>query len=404
MYDILEKNDMMTGLQLVVKVPEGEVDKKALYTLLAEPPDFLLPFNYRLVDGLCELTYQVGTCNKMVYMSGVRNSADYLGMWQGLLKPLLDCGDWFMKTFSFALGYNHIYCDKDNKTLKYVYIPTLTDCSDYAGFRTMVMEVIRQNRVTDIALENQVLLWALQDSTPQAFFDIVVFGNGSQENKPPALSVSYSEEGVQGSQYPSYVASATESSVSRPSDSSDAGTIIISAPQKPKVGFFNKLKNLGKNKTSNDASTEQEKKQASPSQEIPPVLDALDESIPSVVDVDILRSPRLRYTGVGLHPRIIEITLPEDKGMFIIGRHNADVGIKQGDFEFDKNTKGISHRHVVVESDSDGYTLMDLNSDAGTFVNDQKLTPNTPIRLENGYLVRFGNLGANYVWEMDDTN
>jgi len=390
MYDIQEKNDMSTGLQLIVNVPEEDVDKKALYTLLADLPDFVLPFSYRFVDGLCELTYQVGTCNKMIYMSGPRNADDYIEMWQGLLKPLHDCGDWFAKIFSFVLKYDHIYHDKNGKTLKYIYIPTLTDCYDYNNFRAMVMEVIRQNRVTDVFLENKILLWALQDSTPQAFFDIVAISKTTQENESSVLSVSYDES----AQYPKHTeqllpqTKPSESNLQpMSSKSGDTGLIVISQPKKP--SFFSRFI---KNKRIPDAGNVQETEPHSQEIHLPD-----DNTMPVLTDI-VSDSPKLRYTGMGLYPRVIEIVMPESDNVFTIGRFDPNVGIKQANFEFDKNAKAISRRHVAIEKNGDGYYLVDLNSDDGTFINGQKLMPNTPIRLESGYLVCFGNSGAEYAW------
>jgi|GEM_PF-6400913 len=251
MYEINEKNDSLTGVELVVNVPQGDIDKKALYTLLSDLPDFILPFNYRMVDGLCEFTYHIGNCNKMSYLSNTRNAFDYLEMWQSLVKPLLDCGDWFMKTFSFVLQYDYIYFDKNSNVSKYIYIPTLVDCSDHSSFRTMIMDVVKQNRATDVALENKVLLWALQDSKPQDFFDVVTISKATQESAYPALTVVRDEDGEQNMQYQS----AAEYSIaqlhpkdtdisSTATDSKDADLIVIK-PNNRKVkknSFFDRFK------------------------------------------------------------------------------------------------------------------------------------------------------------------
>jgi pSer/pThr/pTyr-binding forkhead associated (FHA) protein len=109
-------------------------------------------------------------------------------------------------------------------------------------------------------------------------------------------------------------------------------------------------------------------------------------------------APRLRYVGSEGHPRVIEVAVAAN-GIFSIGRFDASVGKKQSDFEFDKATKAVSRRHAVVERGAGGYSLIDLSSSAGTFVNGQKIPPNVPCPLESGSRVSFGNAGADYIWE-----
>jgi len=89
----------------------------------------------------------------------------------------------------------------------------------------------------------------------------------------------------------------------------------------------------------------------------------------------------------------------EEGEIFTIGRYDAAVGGRQSSFEFDRAAKAISRRHAVIERDAEGYKIIDLASSAGTFLNGQKLPPNTPSSLEQGCHVSFGNCGADYVWE-----
>ena len=108
--------------------------------------------------------------------------------------------------------------------------------------------------------------------------------------------------------------------------------------------------------------------------------------------------PKLRYIGSGKHPRIIEINVAEGE-MFSIGRFDRSVGIKQSNFEFDKKTKAVSRHHAAVERNAAGFYIVDLNSLAGTFLNGERLPPNTPFKIENGSRLSFGNAGADYIWE-----
>ena len=59
-YNIESKQDGF-GLSLTVQFPEADLDKKALYTIQADQPDFLVPFRYRSVNGQVECAYQLGS-------------------------------------------------------------------------------------------------------------------------------------------------------------------------------------------------------------------------------------------------------------------------------------------------------------------------------------------------------
>jgi hypothetical protein len=127
--------------------------------------------------------------------------------------------------------------------------------------------------------------------------------------------------------------------------------------------------------------------------------------IPSGDPIDVMqRMPTelngalLRLVGSVQLPQIISIRITTGE-VFTVGRFDAAIGRKQSSFEFDKKTKSISRRHAVIERHAGGYNIIDLSSSAGTFLNGDKLPPNTPRELYHGCRVSFGNAGADYVWE-----
>ena len=168
MYDIQSKSDFNVGATLTVKIPQDEVDKKSLYTILADRPDFVLPFFHKIIDGKIEFTYQIGNRSKLAYISGNKNPHEYAELWHGVLHPLLNCENWFMKPYSFVLQSNYIYCDRNGRVFSYVYIPSVKDCSDYQTLQKMATDVAKLNHVTDISLENRAI-WALQNFNPSEF-------------------------------------------------------------------------------------------------------------------------------------------------------------------------------------------------------------------------------------------
>ena len=433
MYEIQTTNDLVKGAGHVLQVPEAEIDKKALYTLEHDKPDFLLPFTVRFIDGVCEMTYRTGNRSKMAYMSGSRSPGDYVDLWMGLLKPLVDCGDWFLKPYSFIFNYDYLYCDKDGKTPAYMYIPTLPDCSDRNALNSMVIEFARQVTVTDAVLENK-LLRALQDFQPKAVLDIIS-AYKSSDTSQSAASTSESNLPPSGQFLPTQQQNAPYVDVpmppppiipnqqSQPFDSKDDIAIDIAGGGKPKIAKEKPLK---------EAKPAKEKKkggfwpfrksepepseimggsalsyQGEPMPEMghpmqtPPDashVSHFDEDEHTVIEDESSGLPKLIYKGTGDHPLRIEVKINVGEVMSI-GRFDTSSGVRQSDYEFDKKTKGVSRRHAVIERTSEGYSLIDLNSTAGTYVNGQLITPSAAVRLLNGDRVSFGNLGADYVWE-----
>ena len=105
---------------------------------------------------------------------------------------------------------------------------------------------------------------------------------------------------------------------------------------------------------------------------------------------------RLDLHGDKALPHIIH--LPES-GKFSIGRFDVSVGFQQSDFEFGKDTMNISRRHAVFERTLQGYTVTDLGSKAGTWVNGSMIPPHMPTILKSGNHISFGRAGASYVFE-----
>jgi hypothetical protein len=183
-------------------------------------------------------------------------------------------------------------------------------------------------------------------------------------------------------------------------------------------GLFEKRKESGKlQKASSDhvmqggrlhfesdaqsASTKNQNEQA------PYVQNTFPQSIEEDLEMYLeMENPVLHTSGVGLRsiggvetPLFIEADI-EVGEIFSIGKFDTSVGRQQSSFEFDKKIKGISHRHCAIKRVAEGYLLIDLASSAGTFVNNERLPPNTAYKLTNGCRISIGNSGADYVWEM----
>jgi len=458
MYEIQSKSDFQAGATLIVRIPEEDIDKKALYTIQADQPPFILPFRQRTIDGQIEFVYQVGNRSKLAYLSGKRLPNEYADLWFNLLQPLLDCGDWFMTPYSFVLNSEYLYYDKNGKSINFVYIPSVKAYSDHDSLKDMVTEVANNNSVTDVELENKVLR-AIQKFSPREFLQMIkpykmpsiqrLAPQGTPSSEPKQ-NINAQSERQPEKQSESKPPKESELDVPKPpvGAQNSPDDIVIDLPpddksskeKKLKKGFFGfgkegkekekkpkqekKDKNKEKDKDKNKDKSKETGgfwakfgKKKAPQEEIiqgaaasptpseighkhnglpddPPLINMDDD----VTIIDKINESKFRYIGNSDHPRVIEINI-NDGGIFTIGRFDVSVGSKQSDFEFDKRTKAVSRRHAAIERNAGGYHIVDLGSAAGTFINGQKLPPNSPFKLERDFRVSFGHSGADYIWE-----
>lgn len=86
------------------------------------------------------------------------------------------------------------------------------------------------------------------------------------------------------------------------------------------------------------------------------------------------------------------VPLPTDRAEILIGCQDpADHIFPDVDLSpFDARSSGVSRRHALLRYAGSQWTITDLGSANGTFVNDTALTPQTPVALPDGAVVRLG--------------
>ena len=431
-YEIQSINDLSSGAMLRVCFPEEELDRKALYTIQSEWPDFLLPFRYRNVDGMAECTYQLGSQIRLQYRYGDRQPEAYIQFWHRVLKPLLDCSDWFMNPMCFVLEPQHLYTDRDGDMVRYLYVPVKQACVEDNALQKMAAELSRRNPVTDPVLENKVLRAIMEDFQPRAFLQMLeaerktplpvretvppippMVDNPVLQPAPPA------EEVVMPRLEPSAAAGqesrgAMDDIVIRfnekhPEKEKKKGRGLFGGkkkesdkPSAPKGGFFGKKRGKPTKEIVLGAAAEEAARPPEAGQFVPPPA-----RVPPQLEVEsevtqlegVGGITHLRLVGDPSLPREIPVDIAPGQS-FTVGRFDVSVGHRQSSFEFDKGTKAVSRHHAAIERESDGgYVIVDLVSRAGTFLDGQRLMPNVPYPLAAGHRVSFGTGGADYIWE-----
>lgn len=453
--EIQERIDL-SGTTMTVRIPEEVLDKSALYTLQADMPDFLVPFRYRFIDGYVEFTYEVERYTKLQYFFNRKTAEEYVEFWEQLLQPLLDCGDWFLNPFSFVLNSKYIYVNKNGKQISYLYVPTTEQCAQFDQLKDFVVDIYYKNPVTDQSIENKVLKAIMQDFQPRAFLQML------RDTKKVAPEYKAAEKPKQAIPMPEINRSekvfSAPIAAPVPVTAPEPDVNSVNEPIIP-VGemqlFDDIVINLsdGKNAKKEKVARKKSKKEKKDKKEkgwglfgkkeskaepkelrfgaAENMIDNLQIDIPvsipekvvasrrapivpssavsnSVVREDFDEETRLDEEYGATRLRLVgDMTLPKEilveiqpNQIFSVGRYDVTVGHKQSSFEFEKNTKAVSRHHAAIERQEDGmYTIVDLSSSAGTFVQGQRLTPNVPQMLRTGYRVSFGTGGADYIWE-----
>lgn len=434
MYNIQMKNDISSGAVLTVRFPEDDIDKKALYTIQSDQPEFLVPFLLRNVDGYAECTYQLGMRSELRHRFGSHSSQEYVKFWTHILQPLLDCDDWFLKPSSFVLDTNYLYVDRSGAVISYIYIPCKAECMETGALKAMVTELSNKNSTNDQRLENQVWRALAQDFQPRNFLQML------SECMPTPLPTdagrlyaAHMTPAPQPANQPGeqQVQQADRASASAPvpdpvPSSSRVNDIQIALPNelKKKKGLFGSKKEKSPKQDKSEkkgiwgskSKSKQEEivlgaagefvQYVPPKQQHTPALNPVyapavgaEDGVTQIMEEVAAGVPCLRLVGDDSLPRSIPVPI-QPGCSFTIGRFDVSVGQKQSSFEFDKRTKAVSRHHAVIERLQTGeYHLKDLASSAGTFLNGARLTPNMSYPISRNDRISFGTCGADYIWE-----
>ena len=479
LYDVQTRTGF-SGVSLIVRFPEEELDKKALNTIMAENPPFLLPFRMRTIDGMMECTYDIGNNLKLIYKNSQKTPSECAAFWETLLQPLIDCDDWFMDPFCFALRSDLIYVPRVGEGIRYVYIPSYRQNCSSDELLELVKELARENPVSDVGMENQILRSLMEGFNPVGFVKMLKERADSPGRQPEAYA--YRETPAPAYQPPAPerppqpvrpapeppkqqppsaprpsifskpqpkeppvkneppVREAPKQAVSKPvlpdgdifidfdgagSKDKKAGKKSKPAVEKPAKerpvkekkesgGLFrhnkDKAKDQGKMLYMGPPMSQQQypaepaapvQSQAYPQEDYrnQAVSWAGNDEDDAVTDFN--EKPAmigLELIGDRSYPASIPVRIQPNQ-IFTIGRFDVNLGKQQSSFEFSKEKKSISRHHAVIERDASGaYTITDLSSKGGTFVNGQRLQPNVPEALHNGIRVSFGSDGADYTW------
>lgn len=91
----------------------------------------------------------------------------------------------------------------------------------------------------------------------------------------------------------------------------------------------------------------------------------------------------------------MEAALNSPYGRTMLGPGSTTIG-RAADNQIVVNDPQASSHHAQVYPDGQGYLLVDVGSTNGTFINEQRLIPNSPRMLNAGDMIRIGNTNFSY--------
>jgi serine/threonine protein kinase len=135
--------------------------------------------------------------------------------------------------------------------------------------------------------------------------------------------------------------------------------------------------------------------------EPPPPLSRMVQDLSPAVDRVVMqamaKSPAERFRTAGEFATALyqslageELELVDGQGQHLrLHRGITRIG-RDPDNELIANVAQVSRHHAEIRYDGMAWNVMDLNSTNGTFVNDRRVWPGQPLKLQTGDLLRFG--------------
>lgn len=124
-------------------------------------------------------------------------------------------------------------------------------------------------------------------------------------------------------------------------------------------------------------------------------VNLLGEAFCEVCGAPLPVTPYLVITDTGLRlPVFAGVSPAGEAPSVVIGRADALTGVFPDVdlLPYGADAAGLSRQHVRLSIKDDQYWLEDLNSVNLTYLNDQRLTPDRPVQLKDGDLIRLARL------------
>ena len=370
----IETKNTLSGTEQIIRFPEKDLDRKALYTIQEDLPDFLVPFHYTSIEGQAECAYDLGGLKVLrdAVLPQKYQPAEYVAFWEKIFRPLLDCDDWFLTPLSFVLDADCLYYSEAKGTVLYLYVPSRQSYSAPRNVREMTSKLSSSVSVTDDSWDVKVLRFIIDQK--ESDFQVAAFLQMLHEMQSQGPhSPSISPDGYEPPKQPPFNPNRNNADYGGNGNNADHGGNGSSAgggSGENNSDRINRLMGRGQN----------DKKSFS-------------------LSFGKKAALHLAKTGDRKLSKSIRVNI-QPGSSFTIGRYSKQAGHGKSDFEFPTNTRGVSRNHACIRRQQNGdFVLLDKQSMYGTFLDGNRLKPGEAYPLHNGCQISFGTAGADYIWE-----
>ncbi|MGN0638478.1 MAG: FHA domain-containing protein [Huintestinicola sp.] len=429
----LESISEATGNYLIYNAePDHNFDRIAVKMLASDLPSFLAPVKIMNKFDRCVVKYDIGSYRSISSIKMRMSKKECCTLIYNMLYPMMTCSEWLLDYHKFCFQKEHILCDANTFEVRYIYILEKSFCASDDDIMDTIRSIFRNTDIIDDKDFRIDLLQALLDdnfsvnSLYEMIMDIRKEQNASGASKTASSDNSRLKANPLRQAAETRSASAPHEPVfenvgkpkaavseAAPAPSNSSSAIVLGdddddemanlfsssrkspkAPKppkdknKPRSDIFGSL--FGKNKPAKTAAAAP----ANESEDDHTVImgmasDGADET--QIFGAYLI----LESTELSNCPPSIPLDI-RDGDTVTIGRKSANSANANADIEFPSDCIKISRRHCRIRLENGIYSICDLNSGNGTFVDGQKAEPGVWADVRSGSKIMFGNNVAVY--------
>lgn len=432
---------------------DAQFDDIAVRMLSADLPPFLLPVKIINTFGNRAVRYTTGNCHSITTIKMRMTKQECCELIYNMLYPIMCCSEWLLDYHKICFDKDYIFCDANNYIIKYVYIFDMDFCNTDGDIMNVIRGIFKNTEIIDDKDFRITLLQSLLDDdfSLNSFYEMICskrketgksgiiknplgLNNSAQdikgdnapivqssdkdvfqrvqskqniiESAKSAISaVAQSTNPVSNSEALN-IASSSEISFGEEDEdmenlfggkksSKNSKTSKITKNQKEKSNIFGSL--FGKTKTPKSTASSQSAELVGIIEDDHTVISGMetDDETQVISGCLVLESSEFKDC-----PQSIPLTIKEGEAMSI-GRKSANSAVRNADFEFSADFTKISRKHCSIRFDNDIYSICDLNSGNGTYVDGKKLEAGEWIELKDGSKIMFGSNVAVYFLQIN---
>lgn len=415
-------------------------------------PYFLPKFSLTQKNGDMIISYDVTNYMSASFFSATLSVENFIKLMTNIMNPFDEISDWFIYPSQLCLNLEYIFIKKDNFDVKYTFVPEYSNNDFLSEFKELILTVLGNCNITGdsnfqaeiykyLAInkfnidEFKEILENYESKNDKNVTNVKIQHNDIPKAKPKnkAVFMTNSEgkisvatenkntpqinNNVQKNKNPKVnkdsslkydIESLQFGNNSNNSDIDDLINSSLKGSNKKGFGLFSSKKNQEQLDTS-----EKETNKATNNQVIGGAVEKRFDIPASIPISNVKVKPKFLNDNIteivdenedsGAYslslianvdaPKTINLSFNGNK--FVIGRKDKN-GMYNSDFHFSDNIRSISRQQACFSIEGDSLLLMDLGSANGTYVNNQKLQPNSKIQVYLGDTISFSDKGYDY--------